>query len=112
MNLHEAESQGYRLNLEQNQLAVYGPDHLLTESKLARLRQHRDSLIREVAVRDFCKLVQAYSAVHGCILDQCNVEAELDNADIEELLRVDTVAKQGWAEMLAYRLTKQMRETS
>lgn len=112
MNLQEVESQGYRLDLEQNQLAVYGPDHLLTEKKLAPLRQHRDSLIKQVATRDFCHLVQAYSAVRGCLLDRSMIEAELDDMDIEELVRIDSAAKQGWAEMLAYRLTKQVREAS
>jgi hypothetical protein len=109
VNLREAESLGFRLELEQNRLAVYGPEGLMTEDSLARLKLHREGLIRQVAVRKFCQLVRAFGTAHGVLLDDHVIEDQLGEGDIDELLRVDVAAKQGWAEMLCYRLSRERK---
>jgi hypothetical protein len=60
MNLHDVEKQGYRLGVESGQLAVYGPQELLTEDRLQTLREHKQELIDQVLLRNFCKLVIHY----------------------------------------------------
>ena len=47
MNLHDIENQGYRLEVEAGNLAVYGPEELLTDDRLKILREHKQELIEK-----------------------------------------------------------------
>ena len=106
MNLHDIENQGSRLDVEAGHLAVYGPQELLTDDRLEALRKHKQELIDQVILRKFCDLVRAYGTDHQVLLSDLEIVRELDAADLHTLRSLDTRNKQMWAELLAYRLTR------
>ena len=106
MNLNDIESQGYTLDVEAGHLAVYGPQELLTDDRLELLRKHKQELIDQVLLRKFCDLVRVFGTAHQVLLSDMEIVRELDAADIECLRSLDTRNKQLWAELLAYRLTR------
>ena len=106
MNLRDIEDLGYRLDVEAGNLAVYGPEELLTDDRLEALRKHKQELIDQVLLRKFCDWVRAYGTDYQVLLSDLEIVRELDSADIECLRSLDTPEKQVWAELLAHRLTK------
>jgi hypothetical protein len=106
MKLQEVEAQGYRLDVEAERLAVYGPEYLLSDNRLELLRKHRDELIDQVLVRKFCQLVKHYGADRGVLLSDEEITRELDEKDVACLRRLEIWDKHVWAELLADRLTR------
>jgi len=106
MKLQEVEAQGYRLDVEADHLAVYGPDYLLTDERLDTLREHREELIDQVLLRKFCQLVKHYGADRSVLLSDEEIRRELDEKDLACLRRLEVWDKQMWAELLADRLTR------
>ena len=106
MNLYDIEKQGYRLGVEAGRLAFNSPQELLTENRLQTLREHKQELIDQVLLRNFCKLVIHYGIDRNVLLTEERISRELDDADIECLRHNETWEKQQWAEMLADRLTR------
>ena len=104
MNLRDIERQGYTLDVEAGQLAVYGPPELLTDDRMETLRQHKQELMDQVILRKFCDLVRAFGTKYQVLLDDPVIVRELDVADMACLRSLDTYNKQIWAELLAYRL--------
>ncbi len=58
----------------------------------------------------FARLVQAYGTSRGFLLEVETILAELDVADIEDLKHLEVYQKQDWAQMLAYRMSKERLE--
>jgi hypothetical protein len=54
----------------------------------------------------FVRLVRSYGTEYGVLLHPKEIETELDDRDIAHLLNLDRGEKQDWAELMAYRLTR------
>ena len=106
MNLQELEAQGFRLDIEGENLAVYAPNFLMTEDHINPLREHKQELMSQIVLRKFCQLVKHYAADRGVLLSSTVITRQLDSADIACLLRIPVWEKQQWAELLADRLTR------
>ena len=58
----------------------------------------------------FARLVRAYATSRGFLFEIETILAELDAADIEDLKKIEVCQKQDWAQMLAYRMSKERLE--
>ena len=90
-------------------LAVSAPEQLLNPQAVNQLRTWRDDLITELVLRGFCHEVQQFSfCKYGTFIKDQIIKSELDDID-RACLRDSTPAERVcWAELLAYRLCKEL----
>jgi hypothetical protein len=103
------EADGFKFCMKGAMLAVNAPKELLNPQAVDRLRSWRDDLITELVLRNFCIVVQQFSfCKHGTHIKEQVIKTELDDID-RTCLRDTTPAERSvWAEILAYRLCKEL----
>ena len=103
------EADGFEFCIRGAMLSVSAPEQLLNPQAVSQLRTWRDDLITELVLRGFCHEVQQFSfCKHGTFIKDQVIKSELDDID-RACLRDSTPAERVvWAELLAYRLCKEL----
>ena len=108
MNLNEALNVMHRDGLivslsSDDRLKITGK--ALTDEQRNFIRRLKPDIMAELRLQAFVDLVQVTGACeHGILLDHDGIAAQLDAADIAELVKTDRRDRQVWAELLTYRL--------
>ena len=108
MNVLESyEAQGYGFSVEDGRLVIEADGTLLNAQAVSELEKHKPAIVDGLRLRSFVHLVQAFGVFDHCrLLDEHEIRAELDAADLEELRTCDRESRRVWAELLAYRLAQ------
>ncbi len=103
------EADGFKFCIKGAMLSVKAPKELLNPQAVDRLRNWRDDLITELLLRSFCNEVQQFSfCKHGLHIKDQVIKIELDDIDMACLRNTTPAERSVWAEILAYRLCKQL----
>jgi hypothetical protein len=105
--LHEFEKTGYRFRLDGEQVMVRGPQRLLDDEHVARLRDHKPEIKRKLALRDFVDLVRHTGAGdHRLLFSRGEIMAALDLDAAADLLTTTRKQRQASAASIAFRLVR------
>lgn len=103
------EADGFEFRMKGARLAVNAPKELLNPQAVDRLRCWRDDLITELVLRNFCNEVQQFGfCKHGTHIKDQIIKTELDDIDRTCLQDTTPAERSVWAELLAYRLCKEL----
>lgn len=105
------EADGFSFSIKGAMLAVSAPKELLNPQAVDQLRQWRNDLLAELCLRNFCNQVQQFSFInHGLGLCDEAIKNELDEIDRAYLTTASFDERTTWAQLLAYRLCKELLE--
>lgn len=103
------EADGFEFSIKGAMLAVNAPKELLNPQAVEQLRGWRDDLITELMLRNFCNQVQQFSFCnHNMSINDQATKNELDEIDLAYLRVAPLHERTVWAELLAYRLCKEL----